>query len=133
MANVDCLGHPEHTRCSPSAPAAPGVFERCLAGTQLAWLLQQLEGGALSAALPQALPCLLACLDDASPHVQCCGLAALRHCAVKGDIRCVPSAAPSALQNSTIAGGRGACQPGLERMYSCPGQRSSASMRSIEH
>lgn len=76
--------------------AGPGVFERCLAGTQLVWLLRQLGRSGLSTALPLALPCLLACLDDSSPAVQCCGLWALRHCAKEADTDTVRWGAASA-------------------------------------
>ncbi|GAB4814010.1 hypothetical protein N2152v2_001056 [Parachlorella kessleri] len=74
-------------RVDTAAEQGPPAFQRCLAGTQLAWLLCQLDQSALSSALPLALPCLLACLHDPSPPVLCCGLRALQHCAAQGALK----------------------------------------------
>ena len=70
--------------------AGPEAFERYVAGSQLVWLVLQLRGRALGAAVASALPCLLTLVDDPSPPVQSLGLWALQHLVDEGpaaDIR----------------------------------------------
>lgn len=64
--------------------AGPSNFERCAATGQLAWLLRQLHGRHLNAAVPAALQLVLAAAEDTFPPAQACALWALQHLAAAG-------------------------------------------------
>lgn len=69
---------------APHHAAGPGNFERCVAASQLAWLVRQLSGRHLAAVSSAALPAVVDAIDDPFPAEQACGLWALQHLAAEG-------------------------------------------------